>query len=616
MQPILLSDCTIKDCLQESNVEQLRQYIKWMKSHQNYLGQNTSRKSDMIAVIQRQLTVDYCCAVWSNMDALQKSAVGEALYHPERRFDPVQFEAKYGKLPETKGGRYGEDVVLPLRLFLYSRNRYRLYPLLVPKDLSDVLFQFVPKPPDARLKSTSELPDVVQRRTFVHYFLDEDETIPLELTRREMEYAALQDLFSVLKLIDQGKISVGAATHLPTAASVRRVSAALFDGDYFDPEAQSPDWDQGVASIRAFAWPLLVLAGGLAVQRNSKLILTKAGRAITQSSAADTLAELWAEWLSNIDFDEFSRIDAIKGQFRGRGKKAMTLPMARRRNIQEALQDCPVGEWVHVDDFSRFMRATCRMFQITDEPWTLYLVDSNYGCFYDHSWQHLQGRYILCLLFEYIATLGLVDVAYTHPKNAKPDFRDLWGADEFEWLSDYDGLEYFRITPLGAYCLGLEKEYTPPVVSDRTRISVLPSKLIKIHSSLTTAERMILDRYANEETETTWRLSVEKMAIAIESGHDINTLRDFLTERDDQPLPEVVDGLLCKIEKNTDVITMAGNALIMECASANVAKELIASTHVAKLCFAAGSKNLIVPVEKEKAFRKAINMLGYNVRMK
>jgi len=33
------------------------------------------------------------------------------------------------------------------------------------------------------------------------------------------------------------------------------------------------------------------------------------------------LAELWVEWLNNIDFDEFSRIDAAKGQFWGRGKK-------------------------------------------------------------------------------------------------------------------------------------------------------------------------------------------------------------------------------------------------------------------------------------------------------
>lgn len=63
----------------------------------------------------------------------------------------------------------------------------------------------MPKPSDARLKSTSELPEVVQRRTFVHYFLDEDETIPLELTRREMEYAALQDLFLVLKLMIKGR---------------------------------------------------------------------------------------------------------------------------------------------------------------------------------------------------------------------------------------------------------------------------------------------------------------------------------------------------------------------------------------------------------------------------
>ena len=221
----------------------------------------------------------------------------------------------------------------------------------------------------------------------------------------------------------------------------------------------------------------------------------------------------------------------------------------------------------------------------------------------------------MCLLFEYISTLGMVDVAYIHPQSAKRNIQNVSGSEELRWLSCYDGLEYFRVTPLGAYCFGLTTEYTPPVISDRTRISVLPSQLIKTHSSLTTAERMVMDRYATKETDTTWQLSIAKMAVTIESGHGMDELRNFLTERDDQPLPEVIDGLFRKVENNTDVVTMAGNALIMECASATIAKNLIANKHVAKFCFAAGPKNLVVPVGKEKAFRKAINMLGYNIRV-
>ena len=38
-----------------------------------------------------------------------------------------------------------------------------------------------------------------------------------------------------------------------------------------------------------------------------------------------------------------------------------------------------------------------------------------------------RARYLLCLLLEYAATLGLIDVAYTDPDEARPDFRHMWG---------------------------------------------------------------------------------------------------------------------------------------------------------------------------------------------
>src|SRR3989442_3928132 len=72
-----------------------------------------------------------------------------------------------------------------------------------------------------------------------------------------------------------------------------------------------------------------------------------------------------------------------------------------------------------------------------------------------HDWELLQGRYALCLLFEYAATLGLIDVAYVAPAGVRRDFRSLWGTEDLDFLSRYDRLLYFRLNPLAAYYLGL-----------------------------------------------------------------------------------------------------------------------------------------------------------------
>jgi hypothetical protein len=88
--------------------------------------------------------------------------------------------------------------------------------------------------------------------------------------------------------------------------------------------------------------------------------------------------------------------------------------------------------------------------------WRLYLADSYYGSL-GHAgpaaWDVLEGRYALCALFEYAATLGVIDVAYTDPRGAREDYRGLWGADQYPWLSRYDGLVAVRVNELGAAIL-------------------------------------------------------------------------------------------------------------------------------------------------------------------
>ena len=66
------------------------------------------------------------------------------------------------------------------------------------------------------------------------------------------------------------------------------------------------------------------------------------------------------------------------------------------------------------------------------------------------AWNALEGRYALCVLFEYAATLGVIDVAYASPRGARDDYRELWGADRYDSLSRYDGLAAIRVNDLGA----------------------------------------------------------------------------------------------------------------------------------------------------------------------
>jgi hypothetical protein len=104
--------------------------------------------------------------------------------------------------------------------------------------------------------------------------------------------------------------------------------------------------------------------------------------------------------------------------------------------------------------------------------WKLYLEDPQYGSFgYDghHGWSLLQGRYTLAVLFEYAATLGLIDIEYVPPTGARDDYQNNWGGDHLDQLSRYDGLAALRLNPLGAHAAGATADYTPARRASRRR---------------------------------------------------------------------------------------------------------------------------------------------------
>lgn len=419
------------------------------------------------------------------------------------------------------------------------------------------------------------------------------------------EICALRDLPTILNSIEVGKVSVTEAVRQPTASSVRSIAGLLYGGDFYD---------NGVGSIKAFAWPMLLQAAGLVTLVGNRLQLSKRGAVALQQTPEKTLRILWQRWQNSKLLDEFRRIDTVKGQT-GKGKSGFTALPGRRAPLQEALKNCPVGRWVHVDDLFRFMRASSMDFSIHRNLWNLYITHVEYGSLgYDghHDWDLLQGRYILCLLFEYAATLGMIDVAYTFPYRARRDFRRLWGSDDLDSFSRYDGLYYFKLNSLGAYCIGLTDTYTQPVPVQKELLKALPNlELVGIASTLSSGDVLMLDTYASRVSDVVWRLDQEKLLDAIENGCQLALFTDWLRANSSPAWPDAVSQFFSDMEKRTSVLHSMGTARMIKCADVALATTIANDPETGKFCVLAGERNLVVPIELENRFRTALRKFGY-----
>ncbi len=554
--------------------------------------EDPKRKADFVAVIENHLKGERLKTLWDRLDDLQQKAVSEAIHTSDGVFDRAQFQAKYGDLPNfgTRGKSWSSRVKPSLlRLFLYSEARYQDTGSVVPRELRQRLVAFVPEPAAPALDTLDELPETHALEETRYSLADDDDGIlvvrgkrlyqmprkppkkevsvhHIPIIRRDMERTASQDLQTVLRLVDQGKVTVSDKTSQPSAATVKAIADVLRDGDFYDHSDVGP--------IRAFAWPLLLQAGKLAELQGKKLALTRAGRKALSTPPAETLRIVWQRWLKGTVLDEFNRVDVVKGQ-RGKGKRAMTALAGRRAVIAEALAECPVGSWAPFESYSRYMQAGNFNFEVTRDPWQLYIGEANYGNLGNqgaHDWPILQERYLLCLLFEYAATLGLIDVAYIDPHGARRNYQYLWGVDDLDFLSRYDGLIYFRLNPLGAFCLGLASSYAPSELEARGSLTVLPNLQIQsTGDALSPDEKLLLETYAEPESDDLWRLSRDKALSAVENGNQISELQAFLVSRDEQPLPETVESFITTTQRQAKALTHKGVALLIECVDAEVA---------------------------------------------
>jgi hypothetical protein len=553
------------------------------------------RKADLIDAITGAMGAEKIKAVFDRLDRIGQHIVAEAVFAPDGKADFRKIEAKY-QLSSGTGQRSGymseSDL---LSLFIINRQ--------VPADMRGRLKTFVPMPKSDHVKYVNKLPKSIKSD------IEGDPRLSLEI--RKTARAALHNLEVVLRLIDGGKLKVSPTTGRPTSATEKNLAKRLHEGDWYN----APDVLAEVGAIQGFAWPLIVRAAGLAQVNGSSLKLTKIGYKALDGNRPQVIKSAWKKWAKNKVIDEFSRINEIKGQKSSRGR-TLVAPSKRRPPINEALSQCLPGRWVKVEELIRFMQSKGLDFKVARYPWKLYLGDSHYGHLDDYGSETIIGsRYLLAFLFEYAATLGLIDVAFTHPAGALMDFDHFYGGQDLEYLSRYDGLKYLRLNSLGAYVLGLSDGYDPPAFEPRPVLTVLPNHEIVITDavSLSPADKLFLNKIGKKASSSLWRLTRATLLTAAQSGSDTKQVRAFLESRSSKPLPETVIQLLNDAAGRSTRLSYSGRAHLIACQDPVLAQLISSDRKVSKLCLAAAGDYIVVLPGKESDFIKALSDMGYIV---
>jgi hypothetical protein len=606
---------TLSEALNSYTVDQLKALAQLLPD-----GAIPTRKAELVSYVLQRLRGKALQTLWQQCDRLQQATIAEVVYSQDDRYQQQRFVSKYGaeaKWKQDDRSSYYSFRPTILGLFFYSGT--------MPKDLKAQLKAFVPPPEPTQLDSLETLPSSLSRIVVVYDYRERKQhktTVEFPLTVRETEAIARRDVQTVLRLVDLGKVAVSDKTFFPTGAALTTIAEVLEDGDYYSDwtATRSPagwDYEYDIGSIKPFAWTMLLQAGKLAELNGKRLALTKAGQKALSEPPEKTLQTLWKQWLKTTFLDELRRIDSIKGQT-GKAKRSLTAVAGRRSVIVSALKDCPIDRWVEFPAFLRYMIAAGYDFQVSRNPESLSIED--YGSLYYNGWLILEARYILCFLFEYVATLGLIDVAYLHPDEGI----FVLPVDEYHegTLSRYDGLAYFRLTPLGAYLLGLSDRYQPAAPTSKQVLRVLPNLEVVAVSELSRADRLLLNSFLVSVSDVVWKLDQAKLLDAIAQGRTVKELQEWLTASSGEPLPQPVTQFLADLQTRTTSLQDLGSARLIRCADAALAAQIANDSRTKAYCFLAdqpkvidakGACYLVVPVETETKFRNGLKKMGYSL---
>ncbi len=571
---------TLKNALMEWTSDKIKKYVILLGGTSTV----TLKAKRAMFICEKLLNKPALRMIWKELDTVTQQAISNA-YHNGGEFNQAAFVAQYGKLPprpkkERRWSYYNREPILFDILVIDGQIADDLMPLLADLVLSLQRFQ---------LEGVDDVPS-----TYDGGHREWDVMVV------ETELIGRADLLTYLRLVEQGKVRFGAKNKRLTAASLRKVLKNLMDSDFYEEQEKVT----GRTTIRPFGLDVFSQESGL-MTRTGKL--KKAGREYLNSQDPELMLDAFETWSDSGKFDELTRLNKLRG-LKTRGVH-LTPAASRRRKVIEALSWCPVGRWINIKDFYRALVIWDFDFVVNEGYSSLYLGSRHYGELHgSNHWAVAHGLYINAIIWEYLGTMGAVDIAFVDEEYAS--FIDL------EYYNDppislFDNLLYFRINPWGAFLLGQADEYMSTKPKQKSLFTIDADKKLHLFNDLLPNEQLQLEAMAEKIDEKMYQLSDERLLTAVESGQQFDQLSAFLQANHQGKMLASVSKWLIQLQKNMGVFKQGETAVIIQVAQPKLLKLTQQDKILAKLCQKVDAKTILVPSSKLSRFRKRLKALGY-----
>jgi len=549
----------------------------------------TSKNEAIQRLLKEMLMPGILRKYWDRLAPEGQGAVALALYN-NGTLDPDAYEARFEGLPASFRYTYRQQDIY-IDLFFFGQ-------LTLPDEYAPVLREWVEPLPPYILPTYETLPVIKDGR----------KEIPLE--HLNPERVVWPDWNAALKIIQTGKIRVGAANRLVTAAALKQLRAGLMLADFYPQEGNRP-----TESIRVTGLVNAILGAGFASVQDDRLQVTGLGQAWLSDPTPERFREGFWNWVRSEEYDEIDRIQRLKDGYD-------LTPLAHRRSpIMAALSRAPLSKWISPRDFYHAMKIWGLFFKVENGKFSG-MRATGVGMLNQvppHVYSALaQGRYLLAILMEMLSAFGAVEMAFTMPEisNFPPD----WSTTYYplhDAFSRYDGLQFFRITPLGAYLLGLQPTYSPDGSTKRIPIiQVHPDLKIQVveQGMFTLADKAIFNRYCVRLGNDWYRLDAQKTIKAIEEGMKPADFLAFVEQKAAQTLPEDFRVAVERWKERCDILTRGTQAILFQVKNLDLMKELLQDETLRDRCWLVEEHQLAIPMSHYEAFIHRLHELEVGLK--
>ncbi|MEM7799264.1 MAG: hypothetical protein AAF633_08750 [Chloroflexota bacterium] len=575
-------DLTLAERLDYLTSDVLKEYV-------SFLGGKSSitRKADRIAFICGVLLDPGSLSIfWNQMDSVSQRAVSTA-YHNGGSFNQNAFVAQYGALPERPDiGRrldYWNFYLSPMLFDLL------LIDGAIPPDVMPLLGDLVLHEDRYRLEGVADDPIWIQ----------DPEGNQFPITIIETETGGRINLLTYLRMVEQGQLSFASSSRRLTAGSIKKVYGQLVDGDF----VEAPEKMTGNFVVRPFALDVFTQSSGFMTSHRN---LSKEGKAFLETQDIEMFEDAFQQWVEKGSFDELSRIDEIKGL---RSKKTrLTVPSSRREKIIEALSWCPAGEWIHIQELFRAMIIWDFDIELETTPdYNLSIKEFYWEMSTQEYHVYIKFPYVVIILIEYLATLGLIDVAITHYSP--------YGGDNITFENPtevYENLCHFRINAFGAYVFGQADEYLPHSASTGAKFSIDGDLCLTLSANALPGDKLFVETLSEPLEENRYKLNTIHLLDAIHSGQAFASIRSFLLNGIEGQAPAELLVWLDTLEANLKAVKPKQKATIY-----TVNKAVAALMETDQVLRSLGdlltANTVLITSGKDNKFRKRLKELGYLV---